>query len=166
VGGSKRISAGQTILVRALKHDGSAHRSWPAQVTNIDGPLIVLSGEFDQEIEHDLLGTIAQGTLSIEYYWLDRWYNVFRFLDAERRLRNFYCNINKPPEFDGKTLSYVDLDIDVLVQPAFTYTVLDVDEFEHNALHYQYPRELQANVHRALGELIKLIETRAFPFDE
>lgn len=156
----------RTIAVHALKHDGSQHRSWLAQVVRIDGPLITLEGEFDREIEHDLLGTISQGTLSIEYYWLDRWYNVFRFLGPGRALRNFYCNINEPPEFDGQTLKYVDLDIDVLVQPDISYRVLDLDEFERNALRYQYPQELRDNARRALDELIELIETRAFPFNE
>ena len=43
------------------------------------GPLIVLDAVFDAEIQHDLLGPIALGTVSREYYWLDRWYNIFRF---------------------------------------------------------------------------------------
>jgi len=126
----------------------------------------VLDAVFDEEIEHELLGTISSGTISTEYYWLDRWYNVFRFSDSNQTLRNFYCNINQPPSFDGRVLSYIDLDIDVLVAPDFTYKILDVDDFEENAERYAYSDEVQANARVALAELISLIETRAFPFNE
>ena len=126
----------------------------------------MLDAVFDEEIEHELLGTISSGTISTEYYWLDRWYNVFRFSDQNRKLQNFYCNINQPPSLDGRLLSYIDLDIDVLVAPDFTYRVLDIDDFEENAKRYAYPDEVQANARQALAELISLIEARAFPFNE
>lgn len=126
----------------------------------------MLDAVFDEEINHELLGTISSGTISTEYYWLDRWYNVFRFGDSERTLRNFYCNINQPPSFDGRVLSYIDLDIDVLVAPDFTYKILDMDDFEVNAKRYAYAVEIQASAREALAELISLIEARAFPFNE
>ena len=126
----------------------------------------MLDAVFDEEIKHELLGTISSGTISTEYYWLDRWYNVFRFSDSNQTLQNFYCNINQPPSFDGRVLSYIDLDIDVLVAPDFTYRILDVDDFEENAKRYAYPDEVQANARGALAELISLIEARAFPFNE
>jgi uncharacterized protein len=124
----------------------------------------VLDAKFEEHIEHDLLGTIPIGTLSTEYYWLDRWYNVFRFRGADLNLKRFYCNINMPPRFDGQTLTYVDLDIDVLVEPDLSYRVLDLEDFQENARHYNYPVDIQTEAHRALDELIGLIETRAFPF--
>ena len=127
---------------------------------------MVLDAVFEDEIEHDLLGTISSGTISTEYYWLDRWYNVFRFSDPDRRLKSYYCNVNQPPSFDGRVLSYIDLDIDVLVAPDLTYKILDVDDFEENAQRYAYPEDVQANARRALDELTGLIETRAFPFTE
>ena len=149
-----------------LKYDGREHRRWPARIAQTEGSLLVLDAVFDEEIKHELLGTISSGTISTEYYWLDRWYNVFRFSDSNQALRNFYCNINQPPSFDGRVLSYIDLDIDVLVAPDFTYRILDVDDFEQNAKRYVYPDDVQANARQALAELISLIEARAFPFNE
>lgn len=157
---------GSDIHVSVLKYDGIEHRRWHAQIAKIEGPLLVLDAVFEDEIEHDLLGTISSGTISTEYYWLDRWYNVFRFSDPDRRLKNYYCNVNQPPSFDGRVLSYIDLDIDVLVAPDLTYKVLDLEDFEENARRFAYPEEVQANAHRALAELTGLIEARAFPFNE
>ena len=151
--------------MRTHKYDGVEHRSWPARVTSVDDSLLVLEGEFDQDIEHDLLGKISSGTISTEYYWLDRWYNVFRFSDPSRVLKSYYCNINTPPTFDGQILSYVDLDIDILVSPDLSYRVVDLDDFEVNAQRYNYPAEVRSAVKLAFDELIQLIETRMFPFD-
>jgi len=154
------------VVVQVLKYDGREHRRWRARVAKQEETLLILDAVFEDEIEHDLLGTISSGTISTEYYWLDRWYNVFRFSDPDRKLKNFYCNVNQPPSFDGHVLSYIDLDIDVLVAPDLTYKILDLEDFEANAERFAYPEDVQANAHGALKELTELIEARAFPFDE
>jgi len=128
--------------------------------------LLVLEGKFDADIEHDLLGTIVSGTRSLEYYWLDRWYNVFRFSLSNGELRNYYCNVNVPPSFDGEILSYVDLDLDILVAPDFSFQILDAKDFERNAEVYGYDDEIRANAQRALEELVAMIERRSFPFND
>ena len=152
------------IVVSVRKYDGHEHRRWHARLAKNDGSLLVLDAVFEEEIKHDLLGTIPLGTHSTEYYWLDRWYNVFRFSDPDGKLKCFYCNVNAPPQFDGRVLSYIDLDIDVLVAPNLTYRILDLDDFEENAKRYPYPEEIQANARRALAELIALVESKSFPF--
>ena len=144
------------ILVRVLKFDGTERRTWPAQVVKHDGPLIVLDAVFAEEINHDLLGTIARGTVSKEYYWLDRWYNVFRFNER------FYCNVTQPPELQDGVLSYVDLDIDVLVEKDFSYRILDLEDFVVSS----YPAEVDRNARQAVDELIRRIDKRSFPFNE
>ena len=144
------------VLVRALKYDGTERRRWFGRLARHDGPLIVLDAVFDEEIQHDLLGTIASGTVSAEYYWFDRWYNVFRFNER------FYCNVTQPPAFDGSVITYVDLDIDVLVESDFSYRILDLEDFEASA----YPAEIDQSARQALEELITRIETRSFPFNE
>ena len=152
------------VAVRAYKYDGTLHRTWDADLIRREGSLVVLDAKFTDEIVHELLGTIASGTHSLEYYWLDRWYNVFRFAQPDGKLRNYYCNINVPAKFDGETLSYVDLDLDILVDPDFSYRVLDVEDFERNAKLFGYNEEVQANARQALAELAGMIESHAFPF--
>ncbi len=156
---------GRSIVVRVYKYDGLLHRTWQAELVRQESSLIVLDARFTDEIIHDLLGTIAIGTHSLEYYWLDRWYNVFRFAHPDGKLRNYYCNVNVPPTFDGETLTYVDLDLDILVAPDFSYQILDVEDFESNAERYGYSAEVQTNARRAVNELVRLIETREFPFN-
>jgi protein associated with RNAse G/E len=60
----------------------------------------------------------------------------------------------------------VDLDLDVLVDPDFSYRVLDIADFETNARRYGYTEEVQASARQALEDLVKMIEGRAFPFTD
>jgi uncharacterized protein len=152
------------FVVRSCKHDGRLQRSWPARVARREGSLIVLDAFFAEEVRHALIGTIEAGTLSTEFFWTDRWYSVFRFEAPDGRLLKFYCNINTPPTIEPGVLTFVDLDVDVLVEPDYSYEVLDEDEFERHEELYQYPAAYRVNVQEALDELRHLIEYRRFPF--
>src|SRR5262245_14754399 len=102
------------ITVQVLKHDGAEYRRWQATIARRQDSLLVLDAEFEMDVTHELLGEIRRGTRTVEYYWFDRWYNVFRFLDEDGSTRLWYCNINQPPVLRKDVLSYVDLDIDIL----------------------------------------------------
>ncbi len=157
---------GDLITVRVFKYDGTEYRNWSAHVARREAALIVLDAEFEIDIAHHLLGHIARGTRTIEYYWLDRWYNVFRFLNDGGTTRLYYCNINMPPQVESAVLSYVDLDIDILVQPNLSYQVLDRNEFESNARKYGYSDEVKQHARAAVDEVVSLIEIPKFPFSE
>ena len=127
---------------------------------------MVLDAAFEFDVQHHLLGDIPRGTRTIEYYWLDRWYNVFGFLKADGSTRLYYCNVNMPPALEDDVLSYIDLDIDILVQPDLSYRVLDLEEFAANAARYAYSEETKRQADAAVDQLILMIETRQFPFGE
>lgn len=162
---SPKHSSSHLVTVESCKLDNRAHRTWSARLVALNGSLIILDGIFEREVRHTLLGDLARGTRSIEFYWTDRWYSVFRFYEPDGRLRNFYCNINLPPEFDGSYLRFVDLDIDILVFPDMSFRVLDEDEFKTNAARFNYSETVRANVAAAIDELKNLIAARNFPFD-
>jgi uncharacterized protein len=162
----KTDSNSSAITVRTFKFDGTEHRRWSASVRQRQDTLLVLDALFETEIQHPLLGTIDAGTLSLEYYWLDRWYNVFRFMHPEGTLRNFYCNVSVPPVLNHNVLSYIDLDIDILVAPDLSFRILDEDEFKDNAARYNYPVEIKERAQSAVAELVALINSRAFPFSD
>lgn len=152
------------ITVHSCKFDGRIHRKWHALLTRREDSLIVLEGVFAEEVHHPILGIIVEGTLSTEYFWTDRWYGIFRFREPSGQLRNYYCNINTPVCLEEDILSFVDLDIDVLVNPDFSYQILDEEEFEQHARLYNYPLQFRTRTQEALDELISSIENRKFPF--
>ena len=158
------IVGSHDITVRVLKYNGTEYRRWNARIAKSDESLIVLDAEFAFDVKHEVLGEIPRGTRTAEYYWFNRWYNIFQFLEKNGSTRLWYCNINTPPTLEDGVLSYIDLDIDVLVRPDFTFQVLDTDEFEQNANLFGYPDEVRREVQRAIDDVTSLIEARQFPF--
>lgn len=149
------------ITVNSRKFGGAIRRSWRCDLLERRNSLLLFVGEFESEVTHPDLGHIRKGTISYEYYWLDRWYNIFRFHEPSGELRNYYCNVCMPPKFDNDVLDYVDLDIDVLVQPDLSYSILDREEYEHAAEAFSYSDQLKAKVEDTVKELVELIQSRA-----
>ncbi len=152
------------IEIQACKYDDRVHRRWHAHLRAHDDTLLIFDAVFDEEVNHPLLGHIAHGTLSTEYYWTNRFYNIFRFANPDGGLRNFYCNIATPARLENQTLRFIDLDIDVLVHPDLSYEVLDEDEFAAHIELFGYTPDIIENTRRAQAELIGMIEARRFPF--
>jgi len=153
----------QTII-NSRKFNGEIHRSWKADFIEKRNSLLIFVGVFEKEVRHSKLGVIRRGTISYEYYWLDRWYNIFKFHEPEGELRNFYCNINMPPQFQNNVLDYVDLEIDVLVSKNFDVEILDREEFEENSALFGYSESLVTKTYQTLNELLEMIKVRGFPF--
>lgn len=155
----------KTFTIESLKFDDSVHRTWNCELVENDGWLYKFVGIFDREIRHPELGVIRRGTISDEYFWTDRWFNIFRFHEPGGALKLFYCNIIKPPVIENQILRYVDLDVDLVVGSDFNVRILDVDEFRENSLKYQYPQTMIEKVDQTVTELQKMVHQKQFPFD-
>jgi len=79
--------------------------------------------------------TFKKGDRFVEYYYTDRWYNIFVIYDRDdRALKGWYCNIGKPAVIEDGIVSYVDLALDLWVSADGRQVVLDEDEFDALAL--------------------------------
>lgn len=154
----------KTITILSKYFDGTVRKTWTAELLSRDDNLLLLRGIFENTIEHSELGVIAAGTISYEYYWLDKWYNVFRFHEPDGSFRNFYCNVNTPPTLNDDVLEYVDLDLDIIVDAAGSQRLLDVAEYEAHADRFGYPGSIRSYVENAIRELTDMIESRKDPF--
>ena len=101
------------------------------------------------------------GDLFTEWFYADRWYNVFRIADTQR-LKGWYCNITRPALIEAHSVRADDLALDLFVTPDGVIHLLDEDEFD--ALNLA-PAEQQAAL-SAANTLRKLVTGRQAPFDE
>lgn len=100
------------------------------------------------------------GDRFVEYYYSDRWYNIFAVHDRDDgKIKGWYCNIGKPAEIKNGLVSYVDLALDLWVSASGKQTVLDEDEFEILGL----SEELSAGAWNGLHELKLLFESKDPP---
>lgn len=73
----------------------------------------------------------------LQFFWPQRWYTLSAFYER-RILKHTYASIIQPAGIGIDSLSYVDLDLSILVKPDQTYEILTQAEFEQMAdlLHY------------------------------
>lgn len=70
-----------------------------------------------------------RGDSFTEYYYSDRWFNIFDILDSDGQRKGWYCNIAQPAVIFDDHIEQVDLFLDVWVDPQGKPLLLDEDEF-------------------------------------
>lgn len=114
---------------------------------------VVIEALFDRADLPFLDVVFKTGDRFVEYYYTDRWYNIFAVHDRDDgEIKGWYCNIGKPAVFVDGVLSYIDLALDLWVSTNGEQTVLDEDEFEALAL----SEELRAGARQGLKDLQQL----------
>ncbi len=156
---------GTEITVNARDLGGNLKKSWKCRKLDSEGSTLILLGEFAEDVQHNELGLVRAGTLSYEYFFPGRWYNIFRFEEPSGALRNWYCNITMPPEISDHAIDYVDLDIDVLIWPDRSVKILDVEEYEENARKHNLSDDTREQVSLALTEILAAFREDNFPFN-
>ncbi|MBI1885833.1 MAG: DUF402 domain-containing protein [Chloroflexi bacterium] len=157
-------SADAEITVVSIKYDGSFHRRQTGWLIEQRGPLIILRHRAGVPVEFPH-STWEPETDAIAHYWTDRWYIIYRVVDESGSVIRWYCNFSTPAEFDGESIRYIDLDLDITVQKDFTYYIHDEEEFKANTKQLHYPRKVVKAVGTALDEVLGMVERREFPFD-
>jgi hypothetical protein len=152
-------------LVALRRFDGSPFR-YPVDGLQVGVAGWVVHGVFGPEIgPHSGRLGFYPGDHTIEYYLAGRWSNINAVLGPAGEARGYYCNLATPSALVSDEIVYTDLDLDLLVQPSGTYTLLDEAEYEERAARYGYPPEVRAAVAAALADLIAAVERREPPFD-
>ena len=71
---------------------------------------------------------MPEGSFTLGYFWQDRPYNVYHWLDPDERTLAYYANIADRTAITTTTIAWRDLVVDVLVRPNGAVEVLDEDE--------------------------------------
>lgn len=91
----------------------------------------------DHQLE-DLL--LSKGTLSLGYFWEDRAYNAYHWVDDNQQTLALYFNICDNTHISPEQVAWRDLAVDILITPDQRCRVLDEDELpddiDHHLLSY------------------------------
>ena len=106
---------------------------------------------------------LRRGDRFREWFYADRWFNIFRVQDGDTlALNGWYCNITRPPLIGESCVTADDLKLDVFVYPDGRTLLLDEDEF--NGLCLRTGEKEKA------WQAVRILETwvkkRLPPFDE
>ena len=119
------------ITVYKLDHDGREVWQYPATVME-RGPTCVRLEAFFNRDDMDLgYAVFKRGDRFVEYFYTDRWYNIFAVYDRDDgALKGWYCNICRPAEIGENSVQCDDLALDAWIDPDGSFRLLDEDEFE------------------------------------
>jgi hypothetical protein len=141
------------IKVQKKNPAGDVTYEYEGTLLSQDEHYIVLEALFDRADMPFMDVVFKKGDRFVEYYYMERWYNIFVVYDRDDgKLKGWYCNIGKPAVFEEGIVSYIDLALDLWVSTTGQQTVLDEDEFE--ALELE--EELKAEALRGLDGLKQL----------
>lgn len=96
-----------------------------------------------------------------EYYFTNRWFNIFDIADAHGRRKGWYCNVAEPAVLIDDRIEQIDLLLDVWVDPAGDIQILDEDEFAADATLSDEQRE---GARLGLQDLLLRIAEQEEPF--
>jgi uncharacterized protein len=84
------------VTVYKLDERGQEVWQYPARLV-ARGPILWLEANFNRE-DMDLgFATFRRGDRFVEYFYTDRWYNVFAVYDRDGEgLKGWYCNVCRP----------------------------------------------------------------------
>ena len=106
---------------------------------------------------------LKTGDIFTEWFYSDKWYNVFRVEDVDSgALKGYYCNLTRPAIISENDVKAEDLALDVFVKPDGSTLLLDEDEY--NALPLTENERTQ--VGKAVEEIQKLVSEAVTPFED
>jgi hypothetical protein len=150
----------QRIKVQKKNPAGELMYEYEGEVLRREEHSIVLEALFDRADMPFMDVVFKTGDVFIEYYYTDRWYNIFTIMDREDgKIKGWYCNVGKPAIIEDGVVSYVDLALDLWVSTSGKQTVLDEDEFEKLGL----SKELRVSALTGLNELQTLFKNNNPP---
>jgi uncharacterized protein len=149
------------ITVYKRDHRGRPVWHYTGTVAERGPDWVRLHAYFGRELVDIGLVTFRRGDLMVEWFYADRYYNVFQLHDGDGGpIKGWYCNITRPADITADTVAADDLALDVFVSPRGEITVLDEDEFAALELD---PAE-QAAALAAVDEIRGHVRQRQGPF--
>ena len=146
----KTSEAVPRIKVQKKNPAGEVTYQYEGVLMDRDENSITLEAVFDRADMPFQDVVFKTGDRFVEYYYSDRWYNIFAVYDRDdAQIKGWYCNVGMPAVIEDGIVSYVDLALDLWVSADGKQTMLDVDEFEK--LHLN--DELSTNALNGLKEL-------------
>jgi uncharacterized protein len=148
------------ITVRKLDHTGHQVIAYPGEVLRRENCSIVVRTAWNQAPMDLGFVLLEPGDRWTEYFYSDRWYNIFEIRADDGRLKGWYCNITRPAHIGADEVTSEDLALDLWVDPSGEMLVLDEEEFSALRL---APDE-SAAAEDALSELQFMVAQGTPPF--
>lgn len=152
-----------TITIHKLDHQGNHVIAYEGSLVDRGETWICIRAVFAYKDVPIGDITLCKGDVMTEWFYADRYYNVFRIESGEaNHLKGWYCNITRPAQITESEVFADDLALDVLVYADHTIEILDQDDFDALRL----GEEETAAANAAVQQIQQLAVSQLAPFDQ
>jgi len=149
------------VTVIKRRHDGAEVWRYTGKVLERTTDAIVLEAFFTRNDMPLGYVTLRHGDRMVEYFYADRWYNIFQIHDVDdNHVKGWYCNFTRPAHLADGVVAADDLELDLFVYPDGRILVLDEEEFDALSL----SADESGQVRGALETLRRMVQEGRKPF--
>lgn len=157
------------VCLESRKRQGGAgrtqvHRRWPEAEVLCERPPVLWMAPGTPVVEAD--GSVWSSPYPVVcWLWEDRWFHVMALCRQDGT--GYYCDLATPPVWNPacRVLHFVDLELDVRIDPGGTARVVDQEEFDEAVRRGWITRRERVRVQDALAELLDWAARGEGPFD-
>ncbi len=145
-----------------VKFDGTTKGPW-------DGDLVEVIGDEWLVVFYEpppvATSTGAPPAYGLRYHGTTAPLSILVYFDLQGDVIEYHCDTAFPATIEGRDITFVDLDLDVVLDANLRGVVRDFDDFAGNRVSMGYSDEAVTFAHVGVMLAWELVERRAFPFD-
>ena len=153
---------GDRFIIHSYKHDGTIHRSWDeAILLDVNDNYLVFGNNKTKVTESDGRSWRTKEP-AVMFFYKKKWFNVIGQL--KKNGIYYYCNMASPFVIEGRTIKYIDYDLDLRVFPNGAFKILDRGEYNYHKNIMGYCNEIDTILKSDLTTLIDMTRNKKIPF--
>lgn len=153
------------ITFSAMKYGNHPHYEWQSTIIELTKDYVIVKSEPGRVLHHYSKNTeFVMNNWGIEFFPFNHWFTVSVDI-SDGKIEGYYCNIAQPSRLVGNSLSFVDLDLDLVCDKDGDWKVVDEKDFIDNMIKYSYTSKFVERVKVEMNNLQKRVIGQQFPFD-
>jgi len=140
---------------------GEAKVQYQGEIVERTSHKVIIQAYWSRTTKNLGYTSFEPGDRFIEYYYTNRWFNIFDIASTDGERKGWYCNIAEPAVIFDNRIEQVDLLLDVWVTPKGETLILDEDEFASDTT---LNEEQRKGARQGLRDLLEMIAARQETF--
>lgn len=153
---------GAVIRIESYKHGEHLHRIWKKSLVLEKGEPLVIANYNVEVVEADGREWVFPGLTIGRFHRFD-WYHTLVVFGEDGNYR-FYTHIASPYRYRDGVLSYIDYDLDLVVEKNGARRWVDREEFDQNRVRYSYPDKVVKQIENAVERVDRMACRGEEPF--
>lgn len=149
----------ESVRVVSYDYKRDSYKTWDASIIEQDQEKILTCHEYPFIITNSS-GEVKRFNIAVAVtHFFYRWFNIIAVFNRKKTFAHWYVNLTTPIQFDGATITYEDLLLDLRIRPDFSWELLDQDEYNDHVSELGTGKV--AMVKRTVEELTTLLNTKS-----